>query len=90
MKYFDRVFDWLETRPLYQIVVGVVLAFVILMLLVGCGPYPVDCRTDTSIQRAKDIEVLVEKPGGRVEPWDYQWARGVRASYPQCWNEVER
>ena len=32
MKLFDRVMDWLEARPLYQLVVGVVLVFGILLL----------------------------------------------------------
>ena len=33
MKLFDRVMDWLEARPLYQIVVGVLLAFAFLVLM---------------------------------------------------------
>lgn len=90
MKFFDRAMDWLEVRPLWQICVGVLLAFAFLVLLAGCGPYPVDCRTDSTIARAKGIELLIEKPGGRVEPWDYQWAQSIKAKYPQCWNEVER
>lgn len=32
MKWFDRAFDWLEQRPLSQIVVGVLLVFLILLL----------------------------------------------------------
>lgn len=91
MKWFDRAMDWLETRPLSQICLGVLLAFVIIALLAGCGPYAVNCRTDSSIVRAKVIEILLEKPGGRVEPWDYQWAQGIREQNPQCFSsEVER
>lgn len=37
MKLFDKVFDWLETRPLYQIVVGVVLTFAILVAIRECA-----------------------------------------------------
>jgi hypothetical protein len=47
MKLFDRVFDWLESRPLYQIFVGVVLAFFLLVLLTGCG------MTDNEVRAAK-------------------------------------
>lgn len=38
MKWFDRAFDWLETRPLYQIFVGVVLTFAILVAISECRP----------------------------------------------------
>lgn len=37
MKWFDRTFDWLEARPLYQIVVGVLLTFVILVAINECS-----------------------------------------------------
>lgn len=33
MKLFDRVMDWLEVRPLWQIVVGVLLAFAFLVVM---------------------------------------------------------
>lgn len=33
MKTFDRVMDWLEARPLWQIGVGVLLAFVFLVVM---------------------------------------------------------
>jgi hypothetical protein len=36
MKLFDRVFDWLEARPLYQIFVGVVLTFAMLVAISEC------------------------------------------------------
>jgi hypothetical protein len=65
------------------------LSIAAMLFLAGCGG-PVDCRTDSSVARAKGVEILMEKPGGRVEPWDYQWAQNVRKSYPQCWDEVER
>ena len=63
---------------------------VIALLLAGCGG-PIDCRNNESILRAKSIETLVDKPGGRVEPWDYQWSQSIKSTYPECWNEgVER
>jgi hypothetical protein len=37
MKLFDRVFDWLEARPLYQIFAGVVLAFFLLVAITECA-----------------------------------------------------
>lgn len=33
MKVFDRVMDWLEQRPLYQIVLGLMLAFAFLVVM---------------------------------------------------------
>ncbi len=36
MKYFDRFFDWLETRPMYQIFIGVLLALFILAAISEC------------------------------------------------------
>lgn len=36
MKWLDRTFDWLETRPLSQICVGVALAFAILVAISEC------------------------------------------------------
>lgn len=38
MNWFDRAFDWLEKRPLYQICVGVLLAFAILIAISECAP----------------------------------------------------
>lgn len=36
MKLIDRVMDWLEVRPLWQICVGVLLAFVFLVAISEC------------------------------------------------------
>lgn len=33
MKLFDRVMDWLEARPLYQIFAGVLLTFAFLVVM---------------------------------------------------------
>jgi hypothetical protein len=33
MKLFDRIMDWLERRPLWQIFLGVLLAFVFLIAM---------------------------------------------------------
>ncbi len=38
MKLFDRVMDWLETRPLYQIYAGVLLTFAVLIAISECRP----------------------------------------------------
>lgn len=36
MKYFDKAFDWLEARPLWQIFAGVALAFFMLVAISEC------------------------------------------------------
>lgn len=36
MKWFDKAFDWLEVRPLWQISAGVLLAFVFLVAISEC------------------------------------------------------
>lgn len=36
MKWFDKTFDWLEARPLWQIFAGVVLAFFMLVTISEC------------------------------------------------------
>jgi hypothetical protein len=33
MKTFDRLMDWLEARPLWQICIGVILALVFLIAM---------------------------------------------------------
>jgi hypothetical protein len=33
MKLFDDIMDWLEARPLWQICIGVILAFVFLIAM---------------------------------------------------------
>jgi hypothetical protein len=36
MKLFDRAMDWIETRPLWQICVWVLLAFAMLVAVSEC------------------------------------------------------
>jgi outer membrane murein-binding lipoprotein Lpp len=58
------------------------------LVISGCG---VSGCNDDAVVRAKQIEILIDKPGARITAWDYQWSQDIKAIAPQCWNEgVER